>query len=138
MNVFVFFFNYVEVAVAWVLGSLCGTIFFKHNICMYSIEYLWKINYDMEHLTPKKKKKLWHGTHLWNGILWRGLLIKNKIHAHRYYIIYLFVISKHSIKRALSMHVMRSSICSFIKIVIHALSDAGDARKLLFSIIYVF
>ena len=36
------------------------------------------------------------------------------------------------------MHVMRSSICSFIKIVIHALSDAGDARKLLFSIIYVF
>ena len=56
MNVFVFFFNYVEVAVAWVLGSLCGTIFFKHNICMYSIEYLWKINYDMEHLTPKKKK----------------------------------------------------------------------------------
>lgn len=36
-------------------------------------------------------------------------------------LIYLFVISKHSIKRALSMHVMHSSICSFIKILIHAL-----------------
>lgn len=34
---------------------------------MYSIEYLWKINYDMEHLTPKKKKIMtWNPFVKWN------------------------------------------------------------------------